>query len=106
MESSMGKRASYIYLLIGYLLGCAPRFCSVRADGPGHPIFAITEENDAFVGRNEHYTQGLKLGYLAQENRLPDWFETLSAQVPTLGIKLDGTRVGFVLGQKLVVNNA
>jgi lipid A 3-O-deacylase len=66
--------------------------------------FVIQDENDFFAGTDRHYTQGIRLSYLAPARATPDWIRGLP-DIPALigagrGRRAD-RRLGFVVGQSM-----
>jgi hypothetical protein len=86
-------------------LGCASRLAA--ADEKQGPIFAVTEENDLFSNpftanhTDRHYTQGLKLTYLGGDDAMPRWAEKVADALPTVGITLDASQLGYVFGENM-----
>jgi hypothetical protein len=82
-------------------LGAVTPF-SLKADLiPQRSVLSLVEENDAFVGRDEHYTQGAQLTYLEAEDRLPRWLTNFFTVLPAWGFSESLGRAGVGIGQKL-----
>ena len=67
------------------------------------PWVAIMQENDLVVRTDRHYTQGLKIGYLARERAPEDagWLARWTDCLPPLGVKPEAYRGGLSLGQTI-----
>lgn len=64
-------------------------------------IVDFTEENDALVGTDRHYTQGARLAYLGGDNRMPAWMLAVSRAIPILGFDAQAHRLGVEVGQDI-----
>lgn len=63
-------------------------------------ILTLQLENDIFTGRDQHYTNGVRLAYLSAENDVPDWLENAARQVPLFANE-GNLRVSYALGQNM-----
>ena len=83
------------------LLGAATE--PLSADDLSGPWAAIMQENDLVVRTDRHYTQGLKIAYLAGERAPEDagWIARGADLLPSLGIKPEAYRYGLSLGQTI-----
>lgn len=67
------------------------------------PWVAIMQENDLVVRTDRHYTQGLKIAYLARERAPEDagWMARWADCLPPLGVKPESYRGGLSVGQTI-----
>jgi len=66
--------------------------------------FTIQDENDFFTGTDRHYSQGIRLSYLATARATPGWINRLP-DMPSMfaagnGKRLD-RRIGLIVGQSM-----
>ncbi len=75
----------------------------LRADELAGPSVAIMQENDLVVRTDRHYTQGLKVVFLARESAADGagWVARLADVSPSLGLKAEAYRYGLSLGQTI-----
>ena len=88
--------------LVYSLLFFVGSLSSSRADnGWEGRILTFTEENDASVGTDRHYTQGAKVAYWSRDDALPAFLHTFSKSLPAIGLNVQAQKLGFVLGQDI-----
>ena len=99
------RRISLLVFLIFVFASCfSVLFAEEEKQGP---IFAVTEENDLFSNpftadhTDRHYTQGLKLTYLGGDDEMPRWAAKVADALPTVGITLDASQLGYVFGENM-----
>lgn len=61
----------------------------------------LQEENDFFVGRDRHYTQGVRLAWLGADGRLPRWLGHVADAVPAVAFHVSARNYGFEVGQMI-----
>ena len=90
------KALSFAALL---LCGTGPLW----ADELAGPWAGIMQENDLVIRTDRHYTQGLKIAYLARERTPEDagWIARWADRLPPLGLKPEAYRYGLSLGQTI-----
>ena len=95
--------ASAVLTFAGYADDGARVVPTSRAEDKEGPIFVVTEENDLFTDEHtdRHYTQGLKLTYLAADDDVPRWVTQLSDDIPRLGLNITAQNWGYVFGQNM-----
>ncbi len=83
------------------LLGFATE--PLSADDRSGPWVAIMQENDLVVRTDRHYTQGLKIAFLAGEQSAEEagWIARGADLLPSLGMKPEAYRYGLSLGQTI-----
>jgi hypothetical protein len=86
------------------LVGIAAPVSPARADGYGR--FDVLEENDSlYFKTDKHYTQGLRLAYLAPSVTSGDWwdrpFDWLAEATPIFASAETDRRYSFFLGQSI-----
>lgn len=69
--------------------------------GPEGSVLSITEENDLFVRTDRHYTQGLKITEMFQDDYMPNFLLKFSEHTPPLGMKIEASKFGLSVGQNL-----
>lgn len=90
-----------IALVLGLHCGRSGADEPVPATGRLGAIVDFTEENDAAVGTDRHYTQGARLAYLGGDDQMPAWVLNASQAIPALGLEVDACRLGFEVGQDI-----
>ena len=87
-------------LLAALLFGAVS---AARADEPAG-IYTLLIENDVFTGTDQHYTNGLRLSYLSDQDDVPNLVRKFAAAMPFVspGAKL---RAGYALGQNIYTPN-
>ncbi|PIR34515.1 MAG: hypothetical protein COV36_00650 [Alphaproteobacteria bacterium CG11_big_fil_rev_8_21_14_0_20_44_7] len=63
-------------------------------------ILTVSYENDVFVGRDSHYTNGFRLSYISPETEVTKWFENTTRYVPFF-LQGGNKRLGFAIGQNM-----
>ena len=81
---------------------CAASALHAAEDKVG--TFTVQDENDFFTGTDRHYSQGIRLSYLATARVTPKWVRALP-DIPTFSVGRAGKRVdrriGFTIGQSI-----
>lgn len=65
------------------------------------PVLSLTEENDLFVKTDRHYTQGIRLAYLAPDQFFPFGPTNFYSKLPPLGLEESVGKFGFSIGQNI-----
>jgi len=89
-------------VLAAAVLGAAVATARAADDSLG--TFTFQNENDFFAGTDRHYSQGIRLSYLATARVTPEWVRRLP-DIPAIieagrGRRAD-RRLGFVVGQSM-----
>ncbi|HRE54959.1 MAG TPA: lipid A deacylase LpxR family protein, partial [Candidatus Competibacter sp.] len=62
--------------------------------------FTVLMENDKFTGTDQHYTNGLQIGYLTAKDDVPNWLRTGARYLP--GVQESAAlRTGYVIGHSI-----
>lgn len=62
--------------------------------------FTVLVENDKFTGTDQHYTNGLQIGYLTAKDDVPNWLRTGARYLP--GVQESAAlRTGYVIGHSI-----
>jgi len=98
----LARRALAAAIAAPILVGVAAHATRAAEDAVG--TFVVQDENDYFTGTDRHYTQGIRLSYLATARATPEWVKRLP-DIPAFidagrGSRED-RRIGFVIGQSI-----
>lgn len=95
------RRAVVAAIVAGAMAQAAP---AAYAADDTVGTFVFQDENDFFAGTDRHYSQGIRLSYLATARVTPEWVRRLP-DIPAVidagrGKRAD-RRIGFVVGQSM-----
>ena len=87
-----------VLVLVWWTISAAPVLADNGREGQQ---LIFTWENDAVSGSDRHYTQGAKIAYWSDDDRLTQWMQRLSARVPAWGYEVRAQKWGLALGQEI-----
>jgi len=101
MGGTIGQRVRRAFLT-AVVAGVSAHAAQAADDAVG--TFVIQDENDFFAGADRHYSQGIRLSYLATARVTPEWVRRLP-DIPAVidagrGRRVD-RRIGFIVGQSM-----
>jgi len=93
-------RPVFLTILLGFQL--TPAFAEEAKTAEDDKVFSIVVENDSigFRGTDQHYTSGVRLGYLDKGFEIPEFAKAISDYVPTFNLN-DQSALFYSLGQNI-----
>jgi len=94
------NRPSWVvyFLLVLLVCGSIPTFADNGWEGQ---ILSVTDDNDAVIGTDRHYTQGARISYFSSDEALPRWLQNFSRQLPAIGLEVQACKFGLAIGQEI-----